>query len=211
MYKKNILIAFLTLQTCFANAQFLQGIGIMGGITVPKQKWRGTNPGGSTFKEKHKYIWVRFNAEVFAEFIDDEYVNWRTELQYNMKGMKDKHTGDKNKVNYIAWNNFLKIKGEVFQGYPYFLIGPRVEYLLSQSTPSTPYGFRKFHFSWSAGVGFEFITYGQLKPLVELHYNPDVNYAEKNDVLGVKNRAWELRVGLKYVFEGTKSCPAVYK
>lgn len=211
MSKKTILFSFLILQLSYANAQFLQGIGIMGGVTAPREKWWISNPDGSTSKEKHKYIWVRFNGELFAEFLDYDNVNWRTEFQYHMKGMKNKYTGDKNKVNYICWNNFLKIKTETYRGYPYFLIGPRVEYLFSQGTPSIPYVFRKFHFSWSAGLGFEFITYGQLKPLVEFHYNPDINYAEKNDLLGVKNRALELRVGLKYVFEGTKSCPAVYK
>ena len=210
MHKKLLFLTLLVLQVYAAKAQFMQGIGIMGGITVPRQKWWVTTSEGDN-KERHKYIWVRFNGELFAEFINHDYINWRTEFQYSMKGTKHKPTGEKNKVSYIAWNNFLKVKVETYRGYPYFLIGPRVEYLLSQATPSIPNGFSQLHFSWSVGAGFEFITYGQLKPLIEFHYNPDINYAEKADLLDVKNRALELRVGLKYVFEGTKSCPAVYK
>ncbi len=209
--KKGLLIFLFT--NCLlatANCQFLQGIGIMGGITYARQKWWTDMPDGSTLIEKHKHL-LRFNGEVFLEFIDNPNIRWRTEFQYNQKGTKYIETGDKNKLDYICWNNFIEFRGETYNGYPYFLAGPRVEYLLAQSTPSLPASSATLHFSWSVGVGWEFVAFSNWKPIVELHYNPDFNYAYDTDPIRTKNRAYELRVGFKIDLSSHGSCPKVYK
>ena len=195
------------------SAQFFQGLGIMGGLSYYREKWWITNNDGSVSKIKQKYI-LRFNGCIFAEFIKHNNFHWRTELEYNQKGCIEKTPQGKfkNKVDYVCWNNYLKIYEDEFEGTPYLLIGPRVEYLIRQSTqsPLITSHFKPLHFSWSVGMGWEFVTYGSVKPIVEIHYNPDINKAYKTSDLAIINRPWELRVGIKIVFNKT-SCPPVYK
>ena len=198
------------------SAQFFQGWGVMAGLSYYRQKWWIDNIDGSQSKVKQKYI-LRFNGDLFAEFIKNDHFHWRTEFEYNQKGCKEKTSTDtyKNKLDYIGWNNFLKIYEDEFEGTPYLLIGPRVEYLFKQNTtsPMINSDFRQFHFSWSAGIGWEFVTYGRIRPIVEIHYNPDINRAYKNSGPGITdiiNRPWQLRVGIKI---GSKKaeCPKVYR
>lgn len=185
----------------------------MGG-TKAKQKWFLKMPDASTEVVKKKNV-LGFNGSLRAEFIDSDVVRWVTEFQFNQKGCKDKTDSAtyKNRLNYICWNNFLKMQFETFDGYPYVLLGPRVEYTFSQAvnSPAVTGNFKKFNFSWSAGVGFEKIVYSNFKPFVELHYNPDTffYYAYETAPLDIRNRAWELRIGLIFRPGGGDDCPSV--
>ena len=129
---------------------------------MAKQKWFLTYPDDSREIIKKKNIFG-FNGSLRAEFIDNDVIKWVTEFQFNQKGCKDKTDSAtfKNKLNYLCWNNFLKFQYETFDGYPYILLGPRVEYTLTQATQSPPItgAFQKFNFSWSVGAGFEKIVY----------------------------------------------------
>jgi hypothetical protein len=197
-----------------AFCQFFQGIGITGGVTLAKEKWFLTLPDGSTETQRKKNIFG-FNGSLRAEFINNDNIRWVTEFQYNQKGCKDKTDSAtfRNRLHYIGWNNFLKLQFETFEGFPYLLFGPRVEYLLTQATksPAITSAFQKFNFSWSVGVGFEKIVYSYFKPFIEVHYNPDFSftYAYKTDPLKIHNSAWELRIGLIYRPGGHDSCPGV--
>ena len=168
-----------------AYCQFFQGIGITGGVTLAKEKWFLHYPDGSSVTKLKKNIFG-FNGSLRAEFINNENIRWVTEFQYNQKGCKDKTDSAtfRNRLNYICWNNFLKFQYETFSGFPYLLLGPRVEYLFTQATksPAITGAFQKFNFSWSIGAGFEKIVYGNFKPFIEVHYNPDTPfyYAYKN-------------------------------
>ncbi len=208
------LLAYCQLHTAnFAFGQFFRGIGITGGVTMAKQKWF-LNPDDSREIIKKKNIFG-FNGSLRAEFIDNDVIRWVTEFQFNQKGCKDKTDSAtfKNKLNYICWNNFLKFQYETFDGYPYILLGPRVEYTLPQATksPEITGAFNKFNFSWSIGAGYEKIVYSYFKPFIELHYNPDTPffYAYKSSPLDIRNRAWELRIGIIYRPGGHDDCPAV--
>jgi len=97
---------------------------------------------------------------------------------------------------------------------PYILIGPRLEYELSQATtsPAISGSFRKIHVTASVGAGVEFINYGNIKFFTEAHFNPDVMRSYKRENLSIRTTAYEIRVGLKYVFGDKKyACPPVYK
>jgi len=212
--KRSILLLSLLLCVFLAQAQFFQGFGLMGGLTLGRQKWWIDLPDGSESISRTRRL-LRFNAEVFAEFVNHPNFRWRTELQYNQKGSLEKSDAGKfrNRLDYICWNNFLILRQEDFLGTPYFLIGPRVEYKLTQATESpvlSGIGFKPLHFTWSAGLGWEFVTYGALKPVVEVHYNPVINRSADQAPVAVKNRAWEFRLGFKVVFN-TTGCPPVYK
>lgn len=197
-----------------ANGQFFQGIGITGGVTMASQKWFFSDSVDGIDIIKKKNIFG-LNGSVRAEFIDNDVIRWVTEFQFNQKGCKDKTDSAtfKNRLNYLCWNNFLKFQYETFDGFPYLLLGPRVEYTLTQAikSPAITGNFKKINFSWSVGAGFEKIVYNYFKPFIEIHYNPDTPfyYAYKTSPLDIRNRAWELRIGLIYRPGGHDSCPAV--
>lgn len=195
-------ILFLTLIST-AQAQLVSGIGIMGGVTYSRQKWKIHEPPQS-FNQKRI---LRYNGEVFIEWFSHETFRIQTELQYNMKGAKDGATGQKYKLDYFAFNNFLKIRHETYSLIPYILVGPRIEYTFR----SNQLGSKTFHFGWSAGAGFETISFGPVCFLTELHYNPDIDKAGKTTFHEYYNRAFELRVGLKYKFrDSSNDCPPSY-
>lgn len=213
-YLFTAVLVYCLLPAVYCSAQFFQGFGITLGATKSKQKWFLEMPDASREIIKKKNVFG-FNGSLRAEFISSEYVKWVTEIQFNQKGCKDK-TGSasyRNKLNYLCWNNFLKFQMETYPGFFYVMLGPRVEYALSQSvgSPALAGGsFGKLNFSWGPAIGFEKITFGQLKPFIELHYNPDTPfyYAYSGEQLRIRNRAWELRIGI--IFRtADPNCPGV--
>lgn len=204
---KNIIVILLIFHCNFSKAQIISGFGASGGISYAREKWSFTNP---TSNEKKNFL-LGFNGNVFLEFFQHDYIRYVTELQFNQKGTIEKiPSGDvKDRLNYLSFNNYLKIRHELFSFIPYLLIGPRIEYLVS-SNPQVD--FNKLHVSLAAGAGMEFISFSNLKFFIEAFYNPDVSKAYKKDNLAINNTSLELRIGLKYAFKkGRVTCPPVYK
>ena len=136
---------------------------------------------------------------------------WLSEIQYNQKGSIDKQPEQNygNKLQYLSWNNYLKLRYEMYSIVPYLLVGPRLDYMLTQSTtsPEIVSSFSKLNISAGLGGGVEFISYSNFNFLVEAFYNPDIAPAYVTPELHVKNKNIELRIGLKYEFAGRKeSC-----
>lgn len=192
--------------------RILNAIGVTGGVTFSKQKWNFSDP---DFTRRNKFI-RGYNGSVMAELFSRDYTSLISELQFNQKGTKEIDTiGNTyaNKVNYICFNNFYRIRYEMDRIIPYILIGPRLEYSLSQATasPSITGSFKKIHVTASAGAGVEFVNYGNIKFFVEGHFNPDIMRSYKQENLSIRTTAYEIRVGLKYVFTDKKwDCPPVY-
>jgi hypothetical protein len=204
--KKIFLILFLVLISMQGKAQFVNAIGITGGVSYSTQKFYFIDP-EVILKKKYRF---GLNASVFAEFFSHKYVRWVSEIQYNQKGCIDKQPEAKykNRLSYLCWNNYLKIRYELFNCIPYILAGPRLEYKLTQKTPSPPVTekFEQLHLSAAVGAGVEFISYGNIKFFVEGFYNTDVKHyalamAYVKPPLDIKNINFELRVGLKYQFQ----------
>ena len=206
---KKLFITILLGLTCYVgNAQFLNSIGITAGASYSTQKFLYRDP-DEIIKKKYKW---GFNGSVFAEFFSHDYVRWVSEIQYNQKGSKDKQpdTTYRNRLQYLDWNNYLKIRYELFSIIPYVLIGPRLEYNLKEhmQTPGLMGHFLKLHVSPAVGAGIEFVSYGRIKFLVEAFYNPDfpLQDAYIRPELHIRNINYELRVGLKYEFLGREVC-----
>lgn len=205
---KKVFLTFIIFLTFLqGSAQFVNALGITLGVSASNQKFYFYNPDEAL---KKKYHFVGFNGSVFAEFFSHKYVRWVSEFQYNQKGSIDKQPEARyrNKLSYVCWNNYLKIRYELFSFIPYILAGPRLEYKLTQKTPSPPVigNFVPLHVSAAVGAGVEFISYGNIKFFVEGFYNPDIKkydfmMAYLTPPLDIKNINWELRVGLKYQFQ----------
>ncbi len=196
--KKPILLLLITFTFLQAHSQTLNSLAITAGVSYGNQKFFYADPPDISRKS---YI-AGFNAGVFGEFFSRDYVRWVTELQYNQKGSVDKQDSANysNQLQYICWNNYLKIRYELFSIIPYILVGPRLEYNMAQATssPAITGKFLPLHVSAAAGGGIEFVSFYNFKFFVEGFYNPDVMPAYISPELHIPNKNFELRVGLKY-------------
>lgn len=198
-----ILLTFFILNSSFLislRAQFLNAVGITGGVTFSNERW---NDKVLNTSERKKYIFG-FNGSVFVEFFSHDYFRWVSEIQFNQKGSMDK-TPDANyptRMDYLCFNNYLKFRYELLDVIPYIIVGPRIEYKLSggSTSPRVPGSFVPLHVSLAAGVGTELVAYGPIKFFVEAFYNPDLTKAYHTDFMDVKNNAFEARIGVKYQF-----------
>jgi hypothetical protein len=205
--RKKVLFAFLLFVALQSNAQFFNSMGITLGLSAGNEKFLFKDP---YVLSRKKYVYG-FNGSVFAEFFSYDHARWVSEFQYNQKGSVDKEPQDKytNHLQYICWNNYLKLRTEMYRIIPYILIGPRLEYNLSQNTtsPAITGNFLKLHVSPAVGVGMEFVSYINFKFLVEAFYNPDVLMASYiKPEMHVFNKNFELRVGVKYEFGSPENC-----
>ncbi len=198
--KKLLSVIILSLSLTILHAQFFQGWGIMAGATAGRQKWFTQVP-NSTGKQK---FLLRYNAEIFGEFVNNPTFRWVTELQYNVKGSKQIINSEKIKYvsQYAAWNNYLMIRKEMFAIIPYVKVGPRAEYVFSSDQ-----GFKKFHITGALGAGIEFVAYGPVKFITEAWWVPDLTKSYNVPDFGIKQHAWELRVGLKFAVSHGEACP----
>ena len=196
-------IFILALQS---KAQFFNSVALTVGGSAGNQKFFFHDP--DAFSRK-KYI-LGLNASFFGEFFSHDYARWVSEIQYNQKGSIDRQPEDRyrNRLHYLSWNNYLKLRYELYSVIPYVLVGPRLDYNLIQSTssPVITGPFQKLHVSAAAGAGVEFISYSNWKFFVEGFYNPDIMKAYSRPGLHIKNKNLELRVGLKYEFGERETC-----
>ena len=205
--KKFLLFSVLLFSFAGANAQFVNAIGITAGASAGNQKFFFHDP----LAISRKNYTFGFNASIFGEFMSRDYVRWVSEIQYNQKGSTDRRAENTypNKLQIISWNNYLKIRYEMYSIIPYILVGPRLDYTLSQGTtsPEITGPFLPLHLSAAVGAGTELVSYSNFKVFLEGFYNPDLMPAYIRPGLHVKNKNFELRLGLKYQFGDRKeSC-----
>lgn len=183
-----------------AKAQFFQGVGLTLGGNMSNQRWQID----TIDYNKNQKFKFGFNGSLFVEYINHEYIRMITEVQYFQEGSKSKLTGDKIKTDYACFNNFLKLRQELYDVTPYFLMGPKFKYIVGQSGFA---GFRPMHFSMYAGIGMEFLYKRPWIFFVEAGYDHDINRALKQEFVAITNKTISLRVGLKYqIKKKAKGC-----
>lgn len=205
--KKLLLFTIIFLSAFISNAQFLNSMGLTLGATAANQRFNFLEPPSTSRKG---YVFG-LNASVFLEMMSHDNVRWVTEIQYNQKGSADprENANYANSLQILSWNNYLKFRYEMYRIIPYVMVGPRLDYTLSQATssPEITGNFLPLHVSLAAGGGLEFVSFTNFKFLVEGFYVPDIMPAYVAPTLHVKNKDFELRIGLKYEFNGRKeSC-----
>jgi hypothetical protein len=220
MKKSKLIVALLFLCSFSAGAQFLYSIGIGAGINYGKEGWNEER-----YAAQEHYL-MKYHGAVLAEFFGNPVYKWRSEIMYNMLGTKELYLTDTyvNSTTFISFNNYLKYQHEFFKWIPYLLIGPRVEYLYSRGGQFADVigGEFSFHVSGAVGVGIEPVWFSHFKVFMEVFYNHDImpsfigsinsltppplNYQMSEVIM---KHDYELRIGLKYVFEKHDKCPHV--
>jgi hypothetical protein len=201
MIRSKYFILFL-LGFVIAKAQFFQGIGVFGGLTWSNQKYFfGNIEPNSAYKSINR---LRYSGGLMSEWIDHDYIRWQMNLAYVQKGMKDYSqlgVAAYNHYDQISFENYLKLRYEAYRFVPYVLVGPRVEYTIIQNTQVfKPYSdnFSKIKLSLGLGAGAELVTFGRLKPFIEVYYNPYILPLHMQDKVNVGGRTLELRIGVIY-------------
>jgi hypothetical protein len=215
---KKTLVIFLFSVTA-ATAQFrYRGLGIFGALTQSAHYYTNLDTDKKTNdsivysyfypQTHHSKEYFSWGAGIFLEMGGDR-TRWQTELEYANKGAYEReltnaYTGDReeefklNKMTYIQWNNYLKFWYPAGANHWYWMLGVRLEYLLSSSVAVfTPFSgdFPSFWFSGDVAVGYEFPLVKKYSMFIEYHYNPDVWY-HTHDNTRIMNRTLELRIGL---------------
>jgi len=208
-----------------AQRQFFKGFGIFGAGTESMNQYKNTDEDQRDWSRdsltgyNRSYYYPQntisreyfsWGAGVFAEFGGD-YGRWQTEIEYTHKGGKIRELTEPfngiradgfstNKYTYIQWNNYLKYYSPFGLSSQFYLMpGVRLEYLLNSSTSVySPFSsFPKFWFSGNVGLGYEFPLFRRINWFTEYHWNPDIIF-HKSDNVKVRNRTFELRIGLVY-------------
>lgn len=215
-----ILLSGIVFKASAQYSNFFRGIGIFVGVNSSAHRYINTNaalkdvnnPIYSYYYPQSHYShdFNSFATGLFLEFLRYDHIRWQTELEYTQKGAIERqiinwYTGDRgglgaNVYQYIQWNNYLKYMGyQGDRGQWYLMLGVKLEYLLSFAAPLfTPISgtFPKVWFSGDLGVGREFFTWKKFHPFVEFHWNPDVIYQPLRLGSTVRNRTFELRIGI---------------
>ncbi len=185
-----------------SKAQFFQGIGIFGGLTLSNQKYKFENiEPSAAYKSLNRF---RYSGGLIAEFVDHNIFRWQVNAAYVQKGMKDyTQTGSAayNNYDHVSLENYLKVRKEFYKLTPYILLGVRAEYNIIKATSVfKPYsdGIRPIQFSLGLAAGLELVTFGRLKPFIEGHYNPYVMPIYNKDNVSITGRTFELRIGVIY-------------
>ena len=177
--KKITYTLFLFCAINFSFAQFFQGIGIFAGGMASRHKYNDSNSPITVGSHKGKFIF-RLCGGIIGDFLPNENIKWRSEVEYNMKGSRENVSGSDGE------NQLLKN---------------------TTAYTSAMNNLPKLHFSWSAGIGFEFIAYGPIKFFTEYHINPDILPLYKKANVKIKNITQEFRVGLMYkIIKKKESC-----
>lgn len=209
---KKFLFLFFFLSQIVSEAQFLRGYGLFLSGTSSRHAYVNSNIVDSTnihaLPESHNSAErISWGAGIIAELLPFEIFRWRMELEYINKGAKENELVNpftqerkegKNKYGNVGWNNFLIFRMDQFNWIGYGLVGARLEYTVTKSTPSYTYvadEFKKLFISPDLGLGFELNTYGKLKPYLEVHYNPDIRKQFDKNKVTANNRTWEVRIG----------------
>lgn len=220
IYKISIFIILFQLSFPAA-AQFIRGISLYAGGSLSKYKYVNSNPVDNITlahtipaPTHNSGEYLSWSAGVFAEFIKHEHIRWQTEFAYFNKGAVEKIVVASipevikekkiNKYGNIQWNNFLKVMfNELYVGTPYFMLGMRSEYTINKTVsiyPGIADKLPQLNFTPDIGAGFEFVAFSNMKLYTEIHYNRDVMKFQIDGV-SMRNRSFELRVGLIYRFK----------
>lgn len=207
---KKLALLSLILLSLNASAQ-LKYIGLTGGATFAKQKWQIK---AIDEKQKMKNLFG-FNGSLYTEWGLHDVFSWVIEAQYNQKGGKINPdaplTPQQNiRSTFFSINNYAKLRSEGIDGAPYVLFGPKAEYLFSHNGPVA---YNKLSISAGVGAGYELYIFDPWVPFFEVIFNPPITNAYNDAAFKVKNKAVEIRIGIKYKRKSISrfdDCPPVF-
>jgi hypothetical protein len=208
MKVKLFLIFLLLLSASQTNAQALINYGLKGAVSSSFQQ----------IEPFYKYMpykrYVGFNAGIFSEWFNHQFLSLVAQLEYRQVGMGVPFGNtDSNgtvlrtyyyysRFDYLSLPLFLKIRKNAFVS-TYLFIGPRFDFLLGYKTEdafiTTLFDkYEKTILGGSFGLGFETNMTSRLKTYIEFRYNHDFTDTYNDGFLKINNNAYDLWVGVGF-------------
>ncbi len=205
-YFSIICITVLTIASA-SEAGIIKSFGVKTGIGITNLSYKTTFIGELEFDNR-----IGVDLGGFLVFYETPVVSSLIELRYFQKGMtyeiegKDQYNQDTGMVKYDNRLDYLSIS--LFGQYtlrrstlsPYLYFGPRIDFLIGYDSDGWDILFEEFkspEFGADIGAGTE-IKVGTLPVmLAEFRYNFYLDYAYKTDQIEMRNRSFEILVGVK--------------
>lgn len=201
-------LAVLQIWTPIAQGKLLKGFGFKTGVVIANQDFDYSTPGPGLDTRSR----TGFDFGGFVEWFDLPYLRMLTEAHYIQKGMIDEvkvvnTSGDvistlkyDHRIDYLSVSALGKFTpgGKVLS--PYLIIGPRVDFRLKNNSEVYDVLYDNFNsvfFGGDIGLGLEFSLNKLLTLLTEFRYSHDFTEAYKTELLEVRNRSYQLLIGLK--------------
>ena len=199
--------SIILIRVSITHCKLIEGYGFKSGISIANQDFTFTED--LHFDTKNR---TGFDIGVYIEWFSVPFFGVLTEVHYIQKGMIDEIMGiDEygnetgtirydNRVDYLTFPFLVRILFENKYMSPYLLIGPRFDFLLGyDSQHGVLYDeFKKVDIGGDIGIGVEINSTEPLTVLIEGRYSSDFTDACKTDYLRVKNKVFEILVGLEF-------------
>jgi len=196
-----------------SKARVVKSFGLKAGAVVAEQSWDYFAGPLSGFDPGYSNRWG-FDIGSYVEWFNVPYLSLLTEVHYVQKGMSYKvvevtynqPTGTgryitfRPRVDYVSVPVLVKIQLRVSRFEPYFLLGPRFDFLVNRNDEATGLVYDDFNESdigGTFGVGFELLRLLPVGLLTEFRFSPSFNRSFRGEFLEVKNKSFELLLGVK--------------
>ena len=197
------LIIFFAILTSSGEAQIIRSYGLKVGTIAASQFFdyniNVTNPTTTRWG---------FDGGGFVEFLNVPYFSLLAELSYVQRGYSStlkvstpaqpQGTGEyvtiRPRVDYVSLPLMAKVRFEAEEVIPYFMVGPRFDFLLGTNNSSLDYSPTDIGMTFGAGAQLSFFSPTQF--LVEGRFSPSFTKAFEGRYLTVKNNSFEILIGM---------------
>jgi hypothetical protein len=193
-------------------SQFLQGMGLKAGLSLADQRYRFT-PIDYTLETDPV---AGPSAALFIETFRHEHLSVQMDLSFAVKGSKtttrsvtvNHLDNDRIEVNkgdlrtsrhtYLSVSPMARYRMNREGMNPYFLLGPRLDYLLTYRTDSD-YPLEEQNsivLGLSGGMGVE-LDLQKLGVFLEVQYQPDLSHVSSREPLRITNNLFFIALGVR--------------
>jgi Outer membrane protein beta-barrel domain len=208
--KKFILSVLTILSFCSSqsNAQFLKAYGIKFAVTSSNQIRDYTS---FTTDSKRR---TGIDVGLYAEWLNNPFLSIVTQLEYCQRGSGENYTYTNestpdigttvtlyDRLDYLSVPVLAKFSMLSEPIRPYALLGPRLDFLVGEQTnqpglKALYHNFREPVVGGTVGLGGEFNSGLPVVLSVEGRYNFDLTTSYSNQVLTVRNNAFDIWIGV---------------
>jgi hypothetical protein len=211
---KKVILTIITILfvSSISISQPIRDWGIKLGIASSSQHWDyGADAASINFNQNPQNK-IGLDAGLFIEWFHDPHFSLLTELRYIQKGFKDEETSQvydpltypsshdtlmtfKPSINYLSIPIVLKYRFELGPVDPYFILGPRIDFLVS--TQSDGLGLvldnlSQTDYGVNLGFGLEYSSFIGSTIGLEFQYSPSFHHVFDNGYLKVQNNTFEV-------------------
>ncbi|MEN8201796.1 MAG: outer membrane beta-barrel protein [Bacteroidota bacterium] len=212
--KKTFCIIFLIGMTVtnLVYGQFPASYGVKAGLSIANQSWKFTNL-DYTLETDPLYS---ASVALFMEAFKGEHFSFQFDAAYELKGSSTSvqsitvqhFNNDQITVNagalstssfkYLSFSPMARYRFDLENLVPYFLLGPRIDMLLSYTSDSeNPLeSWRGYAVGLTIGAGMEY-SFGQFNLFTEIQYQPDLSPLTNHEPLLINNNMLVITLGVR--------------